>query len=81
MTRFENDQRMVGVFLQPTRQVIRFPKTAIIEPVIAIIELREVVQLEGIDIREPLAIGSECAGVAQFNAHRSCVCGHLHQVS
>src|SRR6267378_7839123 len=61
---------MVGVLLQPTRQEVRLPQTAIIEP-IASTELREIVQIQRIDIREPLCVFQVFAGIAQFDAHRS----------
>src|SRR6266849_3244770 len=61
---------MVGVFFEPTRQEIRLPQAAPIEP-IAGTELRKIMQVQRIDVGEPLCVLKGFAGIAQVDAHRS----------
>jgi len=66
----EEDQRVVVLLVEPARQVIRPPEALLVERVVAVVEFGEIVQVERIDVGQPLPVGRRAAGVAQLDVHR-----------
>jgi len=73
----EDDQRVIGGLVEPARQVVGRPSAALVERVVGVVELGEIVQVEGIDAGQSLPIGWRAPRVAQLDAHGAAPAGRL----
>ena len=67
----DDDQRVVGVLLEPAREVVRAPEAALVQRVVGVVECREVVEIERVDVDQPLPVEQRATRIAQLHPRDS----------
>ena len=62
----DDDQRVIGVLLEPARQVVRAPEAPLVQRVVGVVERGEVVEIERIDVDQPLPVEQRATRIAQL---------------